>query len=171
MDSKELDKLNRKLAKIEKRLMKSVVDIPNVVTQELAAGAVIIRNTIIESMRENKHGITYKRGKKSHQASAPGEAPAVDTGAGLRSIVFDVRRRKMEIEIGTAGNAPYLAFLEGGTSREVAIFAEGATDFLTESRIAPRPWLGPAVEKHHKEIIRRVGESVFDLFPGKGGKV
>jgi|GEM_PF-1576060 len=163
MDSRELNKLNKKLAKVEKKLMAAVAKIPLAVTQELAAGVIKIRNTIIESMREKKHGIIYKRGKKSHQASAPGEAPAVDTGEGLRSVMFDVR--KMEVEIGTAGGAPYLAMLEGGT---VKIFGEGT---IINDLIEPRPWLGPAVEKHHKEIIRRVGESVFDVikkpFEGK----
>lgn len=38
------------------------------------------------SMSGPKHGVLYKRGKKSHRASAPGEAPAVDTGKLKNSI-------------------------------------------------------------------------------------
>ena len=156
IDSKELKKLNKDLDKISQKLFKAVQEIPEGVTQELGAGAIQIRNTIIESMQqEEKHGRWYKRKSVRHRASAPGEAPAVDTGEGLRSITFDVR--KMEVEIGTAGGAPYLAMLEGGT---VKIFGEGT---ILGDIIEPRPWLGPAVEKHHKEIIDRVGRKVFNI--------
>ena len=169
IESKELDKLNKKLEKISERLYKAVDEMPESVTKELGWGAIKIRNTIIESMQqEKKTGNIYRKGKKSskrfHQASAPGEAPAVDTGAGLRSVMFDIRKQKMEVEIGTVG-ATYLAMLEGGT---VKIFGEGT---ILGDIIEPRPWLGPAVEKHYEEIIHDVGEEVFKVtkkpFEGK----
>ena len=155
IDSKELKKLNKDLYKIGNKLADTVEKLPLGITQKLAAGAMLIRNTIIESMREKKHGLLYKRGKKFHQASAPGEAPAIDRGEGVRSITFDVR--PWEIEIGTDGGAPYLAMLEGGTAK---LFENVG---LVGELIEQRPWLGPAVEKHHKEIIYDVGEEAFKI--------
>lgn len=38
------------------------------------------------SMSGAKHGRVYRRGKRTHRASAPGEAPAVDTGKLKNSI-------------------------------------------------------------------------------------
>lgn len=145
IDSEALKKLNRKLDKIGKKLMGVVKEIPNPITQELAIGASNIRNTIITSMqRDKKTGKKYRRGKKEHQASAPGEAPAVDYGELLRSIMFDVR--EMEVEVGNEAGAPYGKFLEEGTKH-----------------IEPRPWLEPAVSEHFAGILSRVGKVSFEI--------
>lgn len=156
MESKELTKLNKNLNKISKELFRSVDKIPVNITKELAIGANDIRNTIIKSMRDTpKTGRHYKRGKKFHIASSPGNPPAIDFGELVRSIVFDVR--EMEVEVGSEGGAPYSEFLERGTLK---IFDESITPL---ERMAPRPWLAPAVEKHHQEIIDNVGKEAFDI--------
>ena len=151
IEVKELDKLNKKLDKIGKKLIGMSSgggndDIPGTITDRLAIGANDIRNTIILSMRNTpKTGKHYKRGKKKHIASSAGNAPAIDSGDLLKSIIFDVR--PMEIEVGSIINVPpYPRYLEEGTEKMDA-----------------RPWLNPAVEKHHKEIIDDVGENVFEL--------
>ena len=152
IESKELNKLNKDLNNIGRKLFEKVNEVPIDITKRLAIGANNIRNTVILSMRDTpKTGITYKRGKKFHIASSPGNPPAIDTGELARSIIFDVR--DMEVEVGAAGGAPYALFLEEGTKKMKA-----------------RPFLGPAVEKHHKEIIDDVGEGVFELLqePFKG---
>lgn len=46
-----------------------------------------LRNRMLVSFTTPKHGERYKRGGKSHQASAPGEAPAVDFGTLQNSII------------------------------------------------------------------------------------
>jgi len=156
IESKELDKLNKKLDKIAGKLFKKVDKIPDAITQRLGEGAIDIRSTIIMSMRNTpKTGKHYKRGKKKHIASFPGNPPAIDSGELVRSIMFDVR--KMEIEIGVEGGAPYAEYLETGTFK---ITGESITP--TEL-IEPRPFLNPAIEKHHKEIIDDIGEGVFEL--------
>ena len=145
IDSKELAKLNIKLNKIGRDLLKTSVEIPNEITRELAVGANDIRNTIIRSMKDTKRAPwSYKRGRKKHYPSAPGEPPAIDFGELVRSIMFDVR--SMEIEIGSWAGAPYAEFLETGTKKMKA-----------------RPWLDPAVEKHRQAIIDRVGDGVFEM--------
>jgi len=64
----------------------------------LVQGANNIRNEMINSMRRTpKTGKRYKRGKRWHIASSEGNAPAVDTGQLLRSIVMDVRADEVEV--------------------------------------------------------------------------
>lgn len=43
------------------------------------------------AMQSEKSGRIYERGGSTHQASAPGEAPATDTGAYLNSIAVNPR--------------------------------------------------------------------------------
>jgi len=156
IESKALTKLNKKLDDIGEKLWKAGVKggggsgmdantIPDAITRRLALGANDIRNTIILSMRNTpKDGRHYKRGKKFHVASSPGNPPAIDSGELLRSIIFDVR--PMEVEIGDSGGGAYYEFLEEGTKKMDA-----------------RPSLGPAVELHEKEIVDDVGKGVFAI--------
>jgi HK97 gp10 family phage protein len=145
IESKELDKLNKDLSKIGKELFKTATKIPDEITKRLAMGAIDIRDTIILSMRNTpKKGRIYKRGKKKHISSSPGNPPAIDRGELVRSITFDVG--EMEVEIGAEAGAPYASFLETGTKKMEA-----------------RPFLDPAVEKHRQEIIDDIGEKSFEL--------
>lgn len=120
----------------------------------LVAGGNQIRTTIIESMTSGRReqgpsGIKYKRGKTFHIASAPFEAPATDTGQLLRTILFGVSNN--ELEVGSAGGAPYAPLLEEGTKN-----------------MEPRPFLEPAVDKHQSninaEIIRAGGDIIEKAF-------
>ena len=79
------------------------------------------------SMTETKTGKLYKRGSVIHQASAPGQAPAVDTGFLGNSIQTKmISDTHGEITI----SADYAEFLEEGTS----------------TGLAPRPFVEPAIE-------------------------
>jgi len=146
IDTVELSKLNKKLAKVGRKLNKAAMEVPGEVAQELTIGANEIRNTIITSMqKEQKTGRIYRKSKNvEHQASAPGEPPAVDTGELLRSVMFDVH--KFAVEIGVAGGGPYAEPLEFGTKK-----------------MEPRPFIDPAVEKHKQAILDRVGDGVFEV--------
>jgi len=158
IDTVELNKLNKKLAKVGSKLNKAAMKIPGEVAQELTIGANEIRNTIITSMqKEQKTGRIYRKSKNvEHQASAPGEPPAVDTGELLRSIMFDVH--KFAVEIGVAGGAPYAAALEFGSFKATGGRSGGAYGI-----ILPRPFIDPAVKKHKQAIIDRVGDGVFEV--------
>lgn len=63
-------------------------------------------------------GRIYARGKTvQHQASAPGEPPAPDTGRLRNSIVTEVTRSNVEVVGIVAVNTEYAAKLELGTER------------------------------------------------------
>jgi HK97 gp10 family phage protein len=70
-----------------------------------------------------------------HQASAPGEAPATDTGRLLNSIVADAEFVGNEITGYVRADVEYARFLEYGTRK-----------------ILPRPFLIPAIERNAKRI-------------------
>ena len=106
----------------------------------LEAGARVVETHAKVAMTGDKHGEVYMRGQVEHRASAPGEAPAVDTGNLFNSIqVFDVTPTLATI--GT--NAEYAEHLEYGTSR-----------------MEPRPFMRPAVDEHEAEIIAAVTDAV-----------
>lgn len=79
--------------------------------------------------RGTKSGRTYRRGGVTHQASAPGQYPATDTGRLLSSVnmILPTSSRM----VGTVGtDVIYGRHLEFGTSR-----------------MAARPWLMPSFAK------------------------
>ena len=84
--------------------------------QETAAKAMRL---MIASMTGQKSGRVYKIGKnRTHQASAPGQAPAVLTGA-LRSSITVCRVNDYEYIVSIA--APYGKILEFVKNRPFAI--------------------------------------------------
>lgn len=85
-----------------------------------------LRNRMVVSFNEPKSGREYKRSGGVHRASAPGEAPGVDTGNLQNSIQVEFPSPiKGVLSIG----AEYAQFLEEGTDR-----------------IAPRPFVAPALK-------------------------
>ena len=77
-----------------------------------------------------KTGHIYKRGNVSHQASAPGQAPANDLGFLASSLRITITNRNA---VDLSAVAPYAVHLEYGTRR-----------------MAARPFLRPACEKAGK---------------------
>lgn len=78
-----------------------------------------------------KTGRIYRRGAGFHQASAPGEAPANDTGFLAGSIKIEVTQ-KLQVDLHAL--APYAIHLEYGTRN-----------------MAARPFLRPAAEEAGKK--------------------
>jgi len=90
-----------------------------------------------------KTGRIYRRGNVEHQASAPGEAPATDTGDLAGSITSRMRGPLSgEVNVG-AEDGPYLEY---GTVK---------TD-----RLAPRPFLGPSVEEEKPNFEREMAAAI-----------
>ena len=83
-----------------------------------------------------KTGRIYGR----HQASAPGEAPANDTGFLAGSIRIDINQ-KWEVDLRAL--APYAVHLEYGTRK-----------------MAPRPFLRPAAESVGKQAPKVFDEAI-----------
>ena len=91
-----------------------------------------------------KTGKIYKRGSVTHQASAPGEAPATDTGRLVNSINSALNKSGVEATVTAGeGSVKYAALLEYGTRH-----------------IAPRPFLFPALEKSKAWIADRLAKAV-----------
>lgn len=91
----------------------------------------------------NKSGRLYTRRSVSHRASAPGEAPATDTGRLVNSIVATFKGAGEAFTIAGRGLAKYAPLLEFGTSK-----------------IAPRPFMLPALEKSKAWITARFNDAV-----------
>ncbi len=93
-----------------------------------------------QSLEGPRSGRIYKRGSGTHQASAPGEAPATDIGTLANSIQH---RRLRPLQHEVAIGAEYAAALEFGTGRMAA-------------RPFVRPWiesdLKPALEAIEAEL-------------------
>lgn len=108
----------------------------------IAAGMVVEKTTldiqreIVDRMHDPKSGHIYPRpGGKHHQASAPGEAPAIDTAALANSIQVEMSAGGLQGEVFTnLETAPKLEFGNG--------------------RILARPFMGPAGEKMRDSFVR-----------------
>lgn len=96
----------------------------------------LLRRDIIRSMvEEPKTGRIYTRpGGRLHQASAPGEAPARDTGKLIDSMKVRMSDAGWTAVVGAS--APYARYLEQGTSR-----------------MLPRPAWEPARQRIEKPFI------------------
>jgi HK97 gp10 family phage protein len=102
-------------------------------------GGQLIRGEAIKSIQAGgKSGIVYQKynPRREHRASAPGQAPASDTGNLVSKIT--VKQKSKDI-VNVESNANYSAYLEYGTSR-----------------MQPRPFMLPAFEKSKKPIINAV---------------
>jgi HK97 gp10 family phage protein len=92
----------------------------------------------------DKTGRVYKRRTVIHQASAPGEAPASDTGRLVNSLNSELNTSALEATV-TAGKGAvkYATMLELGTRY-----------------IAARPFMFPALEKSKAWIVDRIAAAV-----------
>ena len=93
--------------------------------------------------RGGKSGIVYQRysPKRTHRSSAPGEPPASDTGYLVNNIKRKMDMDKLGGEIRS--RAAYSKYLEYGTSK-----------------MMPRPYMFPALEKHRGKIKTRINRAV-----------
>ena len=97
--------------------------------------------------RGAKSGRVYQRRNIEHRASAPGEAPATDTGFLVSdSSIYYERNTPLSATVGS--RLAYAYYLEFGTVR-----------------IAPRPaWL-PATEKNREKFNRLLEEGIRRAAP------
>jgi HK97 gp10 family phage protein len=107
-----------------------------------------IRTTAIKSIqRGTKSGVVYQKyaPNRTHQASAPGQAPASDTTALWKNITSEIDGKQATI----TSNAEYSAALEFGTER-----------------IRPRPFMVPAMEQARPKFEKDL-QKIVDA-AGKG---
>jgi HK97 gp10 family phage protein len=120
--------------------------------KELYLSGLRIEEHAKESIMEGgKTGRVYKKGKKGktlHRASAPGEAPANDTGRLVNSIRTEAK-----------GNGKTVHIKAGGGSKAVKYAVD--LEFGTE-KMAPRPFMRPALKKAKPEIEKLMRRAVKD---------
>jgi phage gpG-like protein len=107
-----------------------------------------VRTHAIRSIQRGpKTGITYEKidPKRRHRASAPGEAPATDTGRLANSLKADIQG----VNATVFTNVDYAPFLEFGTRT-----------------IEPRPFLFPALEQERPAWNRRLNNIVDQAAKG-----
>lgn len=109
------------------------------VASAVDATGIELRGDIVRSYQRGiATGRTYQKynPRRTHRASAPGDAPARDTGRLVSSVDF-TRRGDTAVTVGS--QLAYASMLEFGTSR-----------------IAPRPAWVPAVEAMRPRYITRL---------------
>lgn len=115
-----------------------------------------IRSDIQEDMANTPRDTSrvYYRNNKTigHNPSLPGNAPAPDTGNLRNSIRYEVHNEGKTIYgiVGTTQkDPPYGEYLEYGTSK-----------------MAPRPWLRPAMIKNEDWVRRSITKAVANGMKG-----
>jgi len=107
-------------------------------------GGQLIRAEAIKSIQTGaKSGVMYQmyNPRREHRASAPGQAPASDTGNLVSKIT--VKQKSLNV-VHVESNADYSAYLEYGTSKMEA-----------------RPFMLPAFERSKKPIVDAVFKRVI----------
>lgn len=134
------------LAQVQAELRKYGAKAEAAIAKAVTATALEV-NTEVKRMiqRGPKTGRVYTRGggqnlSAEHQASAPGESPATDSGDLVVSVYFE-QTQKLTATIGS--RLAYAYYLEFGTSR-----------------IAPRPAWVPASEKGQKALNKRIEKAL-----------
>lgn len=115
------------------------------VFRALLRGGLVIEGRAVEGIIDPpKTGRKYRsRGSKAHmhQASAPGQFPAADTGELHTSITTLPIEPAMRVEVGA--NTPYAGYLEFGTTR-----------------MEPRPFMKPSYDEKAPAIVADVRAAV-----------
>lgn len=134
----------------------AIAEAANAAIENAMRGAVqIVVNDAKRSVaRGPKTGRVYRRGNITHQASAPGEPPATDTGVLVNSIVGDVTRaQNNQVQGYVRAGAGYAGYLEFGTRR-----------------MAARPFLFPAIERNRvaiQQFLQRAMQTAANRFRTK----
>lgn len=118
-----------------------------------------VRSDIQYSMANTSRNMNvtyYKNNKtKAHHPSLPGNPPAPDTGNLRESIRYEVHNDDGKVYgiVGSTQKKPdYGLYLEYGTS---------------DGRIAPRPWLRPAMRNDNEFIHRTIAIAVKNTLTGE----
>ncbi|MFA5433587.1 MAG: hypothetical protein WC319_12060 [Candidatus Paceibacterota bacterium] len=140
-----------------------IKELDNFIKERMTDACVAVRLNAINSMKEPKtgrvydtyfyigaNGKLYKIGKrwKPHQASAPGEPPAIDNGELIEHIFIQVNDKGTEGQVGIPENA--VSKVSGKQIGKTGICLEYGT-----SKMKPRPWLKPAF-KNSKDKITEI---------------
>lgn len=136
--------------------------LPQALTEIVKETMDAVESDIAVAMGEPKSGQMYRRGERWHQASAPGEAPAIDMGALAASIQQRLDDRGAEGAAGliytNAEIGPYLEYGTGSTGAAYPLPERPADVSYTTSLVgmAPRPYMTPAAERARPEYYEKL---------------
>jgi HK97 gp10 family phage protein len=110
--------------------------------------AILVADDTKEHFTKQGSGRIY--GKRKHRASKPGEPPAIDTGTLRASIMSEVERHGSNV-LGRVGPdvEKIAAKAPVGTNVNYGYYLEIGT-----SKMAPRPYLRPALIRTRKKVVR-----------------
>ena len=155
-----MTKAGADLTEFAHKLEQRKVGLRREINKALAAGALLVEGTAKESIQAGGKGEVYEStfrmingrpvpyGSRAdepnlspkHQASAPGDAPATDTGHLVNQIAVDaVKESGRDAYVIVRSQAKYSNALEFGTRH-----------------IEPRPFMAPALQKNADKIVRFV---------------
>lgn len=108
-----------------------------------AIGLLLLNSSKRKIQRGSKTGRIYRKynPKRTHQASAPGESPATDTGGLVSSGFHEIETGGLIVNIGFA--KLYAAMLEFGTRR-----------------MRPRPFMKPALDENRSRLSKILGKFI-----------
>lgn len=130
----------------------SLLSIENKVSDAVHRALIKHAGAVVEAARTaldtgHRSGRIYVDGGAEHQASAPGEPPARDTGTLAASIGIDdgdgSETASAKLSVHVAATAEYAAALELGTSA-----------------MAPRPFLAPALPAVRSDAVADIRKAV-----------
>jgi hypothetical protein len=133
---------------VDGQLASLPVQLRQAIGKGLMATALVARSDAQRRILDGpKTGRVYQKSnpKRTHRASAPGEAPANDLGFLASQIFAEPSSEPMTVNL--TSRAPYSVYLEYGTMR-----------------IRPRPFLRPAAEFAAKQGSEIVGAYVQQVF-------
>tara|TARA_Y100000114_G_C11608696_1_gene254013 strand:+ start:42 stop:491 length:450 start_codon:yes stop_codon:yes gene_type:complete len=139
---KDINKVLGRFKKLDK-------DLEEPFREVVKGGGQLIRGEAVKSIQTGmKSGRIYEKynPRRTHKASAPGEAPASDTGNLVRNIRVEQKTKDI---VNVESRANYSKFLEFGTSKMLA-----------------RPFLFPAFEKSKSKILQATFKRVQKAIDG-----
>ena len=135
------------LAGLQADLRRASADARARVDDAVVGSAIELRGDVVKRIQRGPAtGTVYEKydPRRTHQSSAPSEAPASDQGGLVRSVLFD-KVAQMSATVGS--DLVYAAVLEFGSDR-----------------IDPRPAWVPAVELMTPKFVSRVERALQEAF-------
>lgn len=125
-------------------------------------GANRVRNEVLRLiLRTPKTGRIYYRRGKAHQASAPGEAPASDTGNLVRGFVVTSDRKAMRAVLTSKTfYGPILELGRGGRVKRKGFHATKGSIIPRSGTLLPRPHMRPAVANTKDLVIGDIATEI-----------
>ena len=146
--------LQAQIAAMQKKFEEKKNGVHGDLYKAVTKACLIVEAEAKREMTETEIDFSKTYGKRQHHPSVEWDAPAVDFGMLRRSVTHSVEQNGANA-VGRVGstitNPPYGAYLEYGTSK-----------------MAPRPWLKPAIAASREKIHKLLSEAVAGRKSGIG---